>query len=890
VILAGTAMMVAGISVWVLYLAALQEERARLTEAAQSQARLIEAVARFEVMRGQAEDADGLIATALAPVIDAHGRYRGFGETGEFTLARRSEGRIEFLLSHRHFDLDNPRPVAWESNLAEPMRRALSGQSGTIVGLDYRGVEVLAAYEPVDVLGLGIVAKIDLSEIHAPFIKAGILAGAGAFVVILLGSLLFRAVTAPIVERERTEKALQRQDMSMHLLHTVAAAANEAPSVEAAMQACLEAVCGYCGWPVGHAYAVDEQGSGELVPTRLWRLDDPEHFAVFRQVTEATRFAPGVGLPGRVLVRGEPVWIIDVTKDSNFPRAKMATDLGVKGAFAFPVLVGREVAAVLEFFAQEAIEPDGHILDIMAQVGTLLGRVIERKRAETALRESEERLRQATQLAGLGHWVWDAIEERCLYCSEEHARIHGVSVEEYLARASTPGGDLSFTHPDDLEKYEAAVKGLRRGEAFDLEYRLVALNGETRFVREVARPVLDATGSVVREFGTVQDITEMKRAEEGLRQAQKMEAVGQLTGGVAHDFNNLLAVIMANAEILQTRLGDEVRPLQAVLRAAARGAELTQRLVAFARNQPLEPQSINLDALVANMSYMLHLSLGETVDIEIRLAAELWPAMADPGQLENAILNLAINARDAMPGGGQLIIESANATLGKSHTAKRHGLSPGDYVMLAVSDSGSGMTPEVLERAVEPFFTTKDVGQGSGLGLSMVYGFAKQSGGDLVIDSQEGKGTTMRLYLPRTRAEIRPVEEETATEAPRGRGEAVLVVEDDRDVRALTEAMLEDLGYRVLSAEDGRAGLAALEGAPQIDLLLSDVVLPGGMSGPDLAVQAGLQDSDLKVLFMSGYADNAIRRSGLAGGDIELLRKPFEKQELARKVRAALDH
>jgi len=312
-------------------------------------------------------------------------------------------------------------------------------------------------------------------------------------------------------------------------------------------------------------------------------------------------------------------------------------------------------------------------------------------------------------------------------------------------------------------------------------------------------------------------------------------------------------------------------------------------LLSFSRSQPLSPQSINIDAVITEMTYMLHRTLGETVEIEIRIAPDLWPALADSNQLGNAVLNLAINARDAMPNGGKLIIESANAPLDESYTASHSEVRPGDYVMLAVSDTGTGMSRAVLKHAFEPFFTTKEVGAGSGLGLSMVYGFAKQSGGEVAIDTEEGRGTTVRLYLPRAEAATDNPERKTSAKELIGRGETILVVEDDPDVRALAEVVLENLRYRVLTAEDGRTGLAALEKAPGVDLLLSDVVLPGGMSGPDLAEQVWRQSPDLKVLFMSGYVDTAIQHHSPLPKNSELLKKPFRKNELARKVRAVLD-
>ncbi len=526
--------------------------------------------------------------------------------------------------------------------------------------------------------------------------------------------------------------------------------------------------------------------------------------------------------------------------------------------------------------------------ELAAANGQLRAEIAKSRQSEDALRGSEERLKLATRMAGIGNCIWDAIQDRCIYCSEEYAGIHGTTVETYTARSSSLDGAFLFTHPEDRERVRAALKALRAGRRFDMEYRVLTPGGEARYVREIARPVFDAKGTVVQEHMTIQDITESKRVENKLRHTQKMEAVGNLTGGVAHDFNNLLAVILGNAEILQHRLGEDDRATKAILRAASRGAELTRQLLAFSRKQPLHPRTIELDAIVAEMSDLLERTLGETVEIRTSTAPGLWTALADPGQLENALLNLAINARDAMPDGGVLTIETANEHLKDSDAAVRLDASPGRYAVLAVGDTGCGMRSEVLERAFEPFFTTKDVGKGSGLGLSMVYGFVKQTGGHVTIHSEEGRGTTVKLYLPHAEAAVVRPSQEAATE-PRGRGESILVLEDDPDVRKLAVSMLQDLGYKVLEAEDGKAALATLDGASRIDLLLSDVVLPGGMSGPEVAEQARRRHPALKVLFMSGYADTEVGRDEPLQTGAGFLEKPFHRHKLAQKVGAALE-
>jgi signal transduction histidine kinase/CheY-like chemotaxis protein len=391
------------------------------------------------------------------------------------------------------------------------------------------------------------------------------------------------------------------------------------------------------------------------------------------------------------------------------------------------------------------------------------------------------------------------------------------------------------------------------------------------------------------------EIQRRQRTEEALRQAQKMEAIGQLTGGVAHDFNNLLTVIMGNVEHLGRGLPENHqlhRAVTAALRGASRAALLTDRLLAFSRRQPLAPQVVSVNRLVAGMADLLRRTLGEAVAIETVLSGGLWPTYVDVNQLENALINLAVNARDAMPDGGKLTIETANCFLDEAYATMHADVRPGQYVGVFVTDTGVGMSKEVITQAFEPFFTTKETGQGTGLGLSQVYGFTKQSEGHVKIYSEVGEGTTVKLYLTRHRGDEATADDSPAVqELPRGReGETVLIVEDDPDVRDYTADIVAELGYRVLSAEHGADALRLLNAHPEIRLLFTDVGLPGGMNGRQLADEALRRRPRLKVLFTTGYARNAIVHQGRLDPGVEVIFKPFTYSDVASRVRRILDN
>jgi len=387
-----------------------------------------------------------------------------------------------------------------------------------------------------------------------------------------------------------------------------------------------------------------------------------------------------------------------------------------------------------------------------------------------------------------------------------------------------------------------------------------------------------------------EDVTQRKNAEDQLRQAQKMEAVGQLTGGIAHDFNNVLSIILGNLDLLRDEvlpLGEAASHVRTAIRAAENGAALAHRLLAFSRKQPLKPQPVDIEQLIEGLRGLAKRTLRENIDLRIQAEEELWPCLVDPGQLENALLNLAINARDAMPEGGTITIDSSNVTIldGDQETDLR----PGGYVRIAVADTGTGIPAETLHHVFEPFFTTKDVGKGSGLGLSMIYGFGKQSGGDVMIETEMGEGTTVSLYLPRFLGrEGAPAEESPEEQVLEAQGETILVVEDDPDLRAMISATLKSLGYVTFEAESAKMALELLNSRVKVDLLLTDVVLPGGVNGRQLVADVLQRRPWLPALLMSGYADRAMTLPAPLDPDIPLLQKPFRQAVIAAAVRKAI--
>jgi PAS domain S-box-containing protein len=531
---------------------------------------------------------------------------------------------------------------------------------------------------------------------------------------------------------------------------------------------------------------------------------------------------------------------------------------------------------------------------LLAQYNEVLVRKLERRalqleQGQRELQESEERFRATFEQAAVGI-AHVGLDGRFLRVNAKLCDIAGYPREELLQLDFA-----SLTVPEDLPGSDQARRDMLAGtlSQHTAEKRYRRKDGSVVWCSLASTLPRSAAGEPRYFISVITDISARKTLEAQFQQAQKLESVGQLTGGIAHDFNNLLTVIIGNADLLVEGLArnERLRPLAEMTRTAAlRGADLTQRLLAFARRQALEPKVVDVNVLLVDMDRMLRRMLPENIQIGLVHSEGLWQAIVDASQLEAAVLNLVINARDAMPDGGRLTLETGNVTVEDEPDATQRDLSPGAYVLVAVSDTGTGIAPDLLPRVFDPFVTTKPPGKGTGLGLSMVYGFAKQSRGHVRIYSELGQGTTVRLYLPRATGHEPEVAAETqpAALALHG-GECILLVEDDELVRRLAQRQLAELGYQVLSAENGAEAMNIVRARPDIDLLLTDVVMPGGLNGPQLADAARAVRPGLKVLFSSGYADQALVHGGRLDPGTNLLGKPYGRQELARKVRMVLE-
>ena len=680
-----------------------------------------------------------------------------------------------------------------------------------------------------------------------------------------------------VTEPRRAERRLRTQYAVTQALAEAATPAEAGPRV-------LRAVCECLGWDLGALWVVD-RSAWVLRCAAAWHEpahDLGEFVAACRRLTPAH----GQALPGRVWEAGGPVWVEDLAAYPHSARAAVARRLGLHAAVAFPAPGGAEVLGVLEFFSREIRPPDSDLLQMLAATGMQTGHYLERKRGEEALRAGEERYRRITETAAEGI-LTVAADGKVTFANERMARLLGYAAAELLGRPL-----LDLVHPEGRAGATAWLRHNRQGHEEHGDVRFRRKDGKSVWALVAAAPLLDDAGHYAGTLAMVTDVTARRELEAQYRQAQKMEAVGRLAGGVAHDFNNLLTVISGAAELLLRRLppGEEGWELAREIRESGeRAAGLTRQLLAFSRKQVLTLEVLDLNEVVRRSQRLLQRVLGEDVELAAALEPALGRVNADPGQMEQIIMNLAVNARDAMPRGGQFTLRTANVFLEQDYAALRPGVRPGRHVLLAVSDTGCGMDEETRAHLFEPFFTTKGPDKGTGLGLATVYGIVQQSGGHIDVESAPDRGTTFHIYLPRSKASLLP-EESGAEHAEAGKGtETVLVVEDEPAVRSLLGRALRGCGYTVLEASGGAEALRLVEGyAGPIQLLVTDVVMPG-MNGRQLAERLTALRPGVRVLFLSGYTDDAVMHHGVHGEGLAFLQKPFAPDVLARKVREVLE-
>ncbi|HKI73412.1 MAG TPA: ATP-binding protein, partial [Pseudomonadales bacterium] len=548
--------------------------------------------------------------------------------------------------------------------------------------------------------------------------------------------------------------------------------------------------------------------------------------------------------------------------------------------------------------AQEEVELlDGRIFDrytapMYDPEGRYYGRIwyfrdiTEQHQTTQALRIAEERMRFALESAGVGIWDFDGAT-RELRASELLESQYGLPPGTF---ERTEEAFFRLVHPDDRDQLMETIRhAMNAGTGFSEQHRSVWPDGTVRWLTGAGRFIVDEQGTLVRGVGITLDITDQRELELQYSQAQKMEAVGQLAGGIAHDFNNLLTLILGYCEILLEDRGPEGpdwTEISEIRAAGLRAAALTGQLLAFSRKQIIAPAQLDLNVIVEEMRDMLSRLIAENIEIVVDLAPNLGAVLADRGQIEQVIMNLAVNARDAMPEGGKLLIETRNTDLDDQYAREHVNVSAGHYVELAVSDTGTGIPPEIKDKLFEPFFTTKEEGKGTGLGLATVHGIVLRAGGDIEVDSELGQGTSFRVHLPR--GDERPERPPLQTTHPDGGNETVLVVEDGDALRGLTRRQLERRGYSVITASSAKDALRVCDANRNIDVLLTDVVMPGS-SGPELATQLLERLPNLKVVYMSGFTEDTIVGKGILNPDITFLQKPFTSEQLSVKIREVLD-
>ncbi|HXM37543.1 MAG TPA: PAS domain S-box protein [Gemmatimonadales bacterium] len=688
----------------------------------------------------------------------------------------------------------------------------------------------------------------------------------------------FSAFLRDIGERRRAEETLAERTRVAELGAAIGAALTKGSALSEALNGCCEALVRN----LDAAFA------------RIWTLNEPQQMLELQASAGLythldgphSRVAVGQFKIGLIASERLPHVTNTVIGDPRVGDQEWAKREGMVAFAGYPLLVQARVVGVVAMFARHPFT--SFVSDALATVADSIAVAIERKRAEAALRASEQRARTLFETVHLIVLGLDA-DGKVNYANPFLLELTGFKADDVIGKNwfdhLVPKGERQAVR-------EAFLRLVERDAHVHYQNAILTKSGEERMIAWSNTVLRDAAGKATGTLSIGEDMTERARLEQQVRQGQKMEAVGRLAGGIAHDFNNLLTAIFGYSDLLAEELPADSparEDLQEIRTAATRAAALTRQLLAFSRQQVLQPVVLNINGAIEDLEKMLRRVLGEDVELETHLARDLGNATVDPGQLEQVIMNLAVNARDAMPTGGKLTIETANVALGGDYAEAHRPVVPGDYIMLAVSDSGIGMNETVKTRLFEPFFTTKEIGKGTGLGLATVYGIVKQSGGYIWVYSEPGHGAAFKVFFPRVHAPVDEAKKAAPTDGKLGGTETILLAEDDELLRPLARELLAKLGYRVLEASSAAAALELARTHPgNIDLLVSDVVMPE-QSGLQLARQLAADRPQMKVLYMSGYTDEAIVRHGLLDPGKNFLQKPFTPAVLARKVREVLD-
>ncbi|TVR99212.1 MAG: PAS domain S-box protein [Rhodospirillales bacterium] len=922
-----------------LYETAFQNQRTQLADLLSSHVRLLDTVARTEAASDPTAEQLGERVLKRIEQIRAADPDFWPRASGELLVVSAAADDIVVLLRHRTGGAE-PLSTALQADkggvpngLATAVAGALAGNAGSLVGRDSAGVRVLAAYAPVAVMGWAVVGTVSLEEIRGPFLRAGSVVAGIAIIMIAFGCYLFYAISDPIISRLEEGEARYRElfdsmrsgamvlEAALRGRHFILKDLNRAgeridglnrqdvigrkideilPGV--AKEGLLSAIRQV--WrrrqPENLPMHVGGEGrAGRWREQYIYYLPNGEVVVLYDDITDQKRAEQVLRdseARWRSIIEMQSIATMIVDKDNHirFVNRAAETLFGysseklVGAPFGFPVVEG-DVAEI------EIIRPNGGV--VYAEMQSIPMRWREEQQFLLFIRDISAHRRAEGDLRKL----FQAIEQSpvSVIITDVHGKI------EYVNPKFTEA--TGYTYPEVVGKNPSILKsGHTTAEEYALLWQTIGsgnvwtgelLNrkkgGDLFWELASIAPVRDVHGKVTHYVAVKEEITQRKATEERLRQVLKMQAIGELTGGIAHDFNNMLAIILGNLQLLEEEMADDEAKRELITDAiwsAERGAELTSRLLAFARRQRLNPQMTDINMVIREMTDLLRRTLGERIEIREVLSPAVGETMIDRGQLENALLNLTVNARDAMPKGGVLTIATDSVDLGPNDIAEGQPMKPGSYALISVSDTGVGMPRDILDRIFEPFFTTKKFGKGSGLGLSMVYGFVNQSGGHITVDSVVGKGTTMKLFLRRSapaRKGRRHGEPERARRP--GGAENVLVVEDDQRVRKTALRVLEKAGYRVVEAANAAEALQKIDQMAQLDLLFTDVVLDDGSSGPELAAEVNRRRPGVRILLTSGYAEDRVVRTDIGGHPVDLLPKPYRRDELARKIREVLD-